>query len=438
MAIDQESGDAAFATVVVEVLSEGQSIPLSPLGDDRMIGCAVGKALFLCMVFMTVLGCILSMVMWLKKKQKGKRDPLERGCVAQGKHPNVSLRWFQLLSHRNAMPHMEEVPYNNEEYGTYNPSFSFPDKPGIHIHQDLPPCQGPIPPRTTAAPYTIPTETVHSPVILNDKDSPPAKSSLSSPTFHPAIADVSCTHVAQDAAPFNENPHSPDDTYVDSAEALTNTSPSPAAHGAANTPLFTCPDSQTTETTTNNDPSDPVTSPSSQSSIPCSHTRISSAEIDKPFCKPGVKAPSYSPLLPSPPPQQMGTPPTTPDHAPLKARLVHIDTSPLDTPVVVPEGTSVTLSTEEDQPSTSLDQTDQSEPPDGTADIGSSSQERRISTNSGNTQDCSEAGDANDDGFLGDEDADKNCEGEDELEPDEQELLRVLARCNPIFITFSK
>lgn len=47
-------------------------------------------------------------------------------------------------------------------------------------------------------------------------------------------------------------------------------------------------------------------------------------------------------------------------------------------------------------------------------------------------------GDEDDDGFLGDEDADKNSEGDDELEPDEEELLRVMARCNPIFITFTK
>lgn len=47
-------------------------------------------------------------------------------------------------------------------------------------------------------------------------------------------------------------------------------------------------------------------------------------------------------------------------------------------------------------------------------------------------------GDGDDDGFLGDEDADKNSEGEDELESDEEELLRVIARCNPIFITFTK
>ncbi|XP_041794580.1 cadherin-related family member 5 [Chelmon rostratus] len=433
MAIDKESGDATYATVVVEVLSEGQSIPHSPLGDDRMTGCTVGKALFLSMVFMTVLGCILLMVMWLKKKHKGKRDPLERGCVAQGKHPNVSLRWFQLMSHRNAMPHMEEVPYNSEEYGTYNPSFSFPDKTGLYTHQDLPSCRGPVPPRTTAAPDTsfIPTETVHSPVILNNNVVTPTKSSSSSPTIHPATIDVSPTHMARDAAPPKENPGSPTDTYPNP------TGSSSATHDANNSPPFTCPDSQTTQTTTNNDP---VTSPSSQSSIPCSRTRIASAEIDKPFCKPCVKTPPYSPLQSSPVSKQMSTPPPIPEHSALKAQLVHIDSSSLDTPLATPERTTMTRSTEVDQPSTSLDQTDQSEHPGGAADAGSPSLDRRISKDSGNTQDCREVGEADEDGFLGDEDADKNSEGEgeDELEPDEEELLRVLARCNPIFITFSK
>nr|XP_020469292.1 cadherin-related family member 5-like [Monopterus albus] len=89
MAIDQESGDAAFTTVVVEVLNDGQPVPHSPLGGDHLTGCTVSRAFFLTMMFMTVIGCILSTVMWLKKKYKGKRDPLERGCVAQGKHPNV-------------------------------------------------------------------------------------------------------------------------------------------------------------------------------------------------------------------------------------------------------------------------------------------------------------------------------------------------------------
>lgn len=338
------------------------------------------------------------------------------------------------LSYRNAMPHMEEVPHNNEEYGTYNPSFSLPDNPGIYTHQDLPASRGPIPPTTTAAPDTsfIPTETVHSPVILNNNVLTPTKTSTSSPTFQQAPTHLSPTQSAQDAPKVNPC------SSPDSTTALPNTSPSPPTHDSTTTPPITRSDSQNTQTTTNNDPAEPVTSPTSQSSIPCSHTRIASAEIDKPFCKPRVKTPPYSPLLPSPLPKQVGTPPTTPDHAPFIAKLVHIDTSPLDTPVTKPQQTSMTLSAEEDQQSTSLDQTDEAEHPHAASDAGSPSQDRRPSTISGNTQDCCQAEGVDDDGFLGDEDADKNSEGEEELESDEEELLRVMARCNPIFLTFSK
>lgn len=94
----------------------------------------------------------------------------------------------------------------------------------------------------------------------------------------------------------------------------------------------------------------------------------------------------------------------------------------------------MTLNTEEDQPSTSLDQIDQ--PEHSGADAGSPSQARGASANSGNTQDGRGTGD--EDGFLGEEEADKNSEDDDELESDEEELLRVMARCNPYFITFNK
>lgn len=94
------------------------------------------------------------------------------------------------------------------------------------------------------------------------------------------------------------------------------------------------------------------------------------------------------------------------------------------------------LSTDIDQPSTSQDRTDQSEHPGGAADASSPSQDRMPLTNSENTQVCLGVGDAADDVLLRDQDADNNSE--DELEPDEEELLRVLARCNPILFTFSK
>lgn len=93
------------------------------------------------------------------------------------------------------------------------------------------------------------------------------------------------------------------------------------------------------------------------------------------------------------------------------------------------------MTLEVDQPSTSLDQTEQSEPKGGAADAGSPSQD---STNLGTTQGSSGVGDADDNATQGDNDAAKDSDNESELESDEEELLRVMARCNPIFITFSK
>ncbi|XP_033941685.1 cadherin-related family member 5 [Pseudochaenichthys georgianus] len=437
-AVDQESGDATFATVVVEVLSEGQSIPHSPLMDDRVIGCTLGKAFFLSMVFMTVIGIITTLGMWQKKKKKGMRNPLQRGCVAQGKHRNVSLRWFQLASHRSGMSNTEEIPYNNDEYGTCNPSFSFTDNPGVYTHQDLPSCRGPVPPRTTAAPDTsfIPAESALSPVIFNNVLTPPQRS-YSLPTLHPASEEVSPTHTAQMSAPSEEYPDSPTDTSIDLTEDVPIISPSPATPDSTGSPPFTCPDSQTTKTTTSIDPTDSFTS-QSQSSVPFSLTQIASAEIDKPFRKPRVKTPPYSPLLSSPLAKQMRTSPPTPEHAPLKARLVLIDTSPLDTPPETPQRPSLTPITEGDQPSTSQDLTERS---GGAAGAGTQSQVMRRFTHFGKKQGGSGARDVADDGNPGNKDGGKHKneddDDDDDLESDEEELLRVMARCNPVFITFN-
>lgn len=422
MAVDQESGDATFTTVVVDVLSKGQAVPYSALGDEQhLTSCTLGKAFFLSMAIMTALGCVTSLAKWLKRKHKGRRGPLERGCVAQGKHPNVSLRWFQLLSHRNAMPHMDEVPYSNEDYGTYNPSFTYTETPGTYPLQDIPLSLGP-PGRTDPTNAgVVDTETVRSPDADKNEVLAPTKSPSSSLTAEAAIVDESNAH--------SENSGSP--AEVDSTEAQPDTSTSPTISDKCDTPA----------STTAEDPPEPVASPSSQSSVPCSHARIASAEIDKPLCKSRAKTPPDSPRSHlSPLPRELSTPPLTPDHAPLKATLVHIDTSPFDTPLTTPKWTeasdTVGATVGATELSTSLDDLEQSEQPGGAEaeDAQSPSQDRRPSTNSGNTQ----AGDADDDGFLGDEDADKNSEGENDLDPEDEELLRVLARCNPIFFTFSK
>lgn len=346
-------------------------------------------------------------------------------------HPHFTLKTSLTLvspqvSHRSPMPHMEEAPYINQEYGTCNPSFSFPENPDIYTHQTFAACQGPVPLNTTAAPDSIfiSTESPQSPGIFDNNVFTPTKSSSSSPTFNLVTVDGSLTAMVQESSPPQDNQRSlapAHDITLDPTEPLNKTSLCSGTDYASNTLPFTCLDSETTQTT-NDDAVDPVTSPSSQSSIPCSHTRIAAAEIDKPFRKPRVKTPPYSPLLSTSLFKPISTPPPTPENVPLKAKLVHIDTSPLDTPPATPGRTSTTLSTDIDQPSTSLDQTDQSN------HLGAD----------GTTQDGCKVGQEDDDGFLGDEDADKNSDDDDELASDEEELLRVMARCNPIFITFSK
>lgn len=85
--------------------------------------------------------------------------------------------------------------------------------------------------------------------------------------------------------------------------------------------------------------------------------------------------------------------------------------------------------------STSLDETDPSQLPAEAACAVGPTQDRRPSTNSGDTQDGREAGGGVDDG---DEEVDKSNEGEDEFELEDEALLRALMRCNPYLLTFSK
>ncbi|KAF7658771.1 hypothetical protein LDENG_00008130 [Lucifuga dentata] len=402
MAVDQESGDATFATIVVEVLPEGQAIPLSPLGDDRLTGCVVGKALVLSIFFMSVLGCFLTMLSRLLKRHKGLRDPLERGCVAQGKHPNVSLQWFQLASYRSAIPQMEEIPFSNEEYGTCNPSFSLESNTAICTHQDLQPCQGRYPPRKPLKDDQASVDMNVSPTHMAEVSTPP-KENLSSPTL-PQKTDLDCTEAVDLAVP---------DTSTSS--------------DVNSIPSFTCPDSLTTPTNISNDHINPS-----------SHTSGTLAQKEKSYHKPPVNTspnPSYSTKEAAPPLQSSpysATPPPTLEHKHLKAKLVHIEMSPHATPPGTSQQTCMILCTETPcqvvQPS-KLDQTHPSGHP-VTAENSDSSPRKTNSTNSENIQDSREEGDEGE--------HDKISESDDDLEADEEELLRVLACLNPTFISFSK
>lgn len=273
----------------------------------------------------------------------------------------------------------------------------------------IPPGPGSDPPRTAATPDTHSTEAAHKPT-----------NNVSAPSKQP-----SSSHPPEENNASSPDPEAPDNT-------------SPGSMSFDLTPC-TCLDSEPPEMTPGDDLINPAASPSSQSSVPWSRTRIASAEIEKPLCKPCVKTPPDSPLQPSPMPRRACTPPPTPDHASLKATLVHIDTSSIDTPLATPELTSTRLSVETTQFSTSLDETDQSQlPAEAACASAGPTQDTRPSANSGEVRDSREAGDGVDDGFLGDEEVDRSNEGEDEFELEDEALLRALMRCNPYLLTFSK
>ncbi|XP_051916362.1 protocadherin-15 isoform X1 [Hippocampus zosterae] len=379
MARDRESGDTVVSTVVVEVLSESQSIPLSALVDDRVISCTLGKALFLTTAFLTVVGCALMLVLWLKRKHKGHLDPLERGCVAQGKHPNVSLRWFQLVNPSSGTAHADDVSFSSEDYGTTNPSFSFSCK-------DSSSRQGSVQPNN------------NNQTALVDATMSLAEAKCTTITFSNSVA----THTRNVSCLSTFRPNSVD---IKPAEPKDSSSDMPPLDAAGPS---TCLDFQTNTT---EDFVDTPSSPSpSSASVPRSQTRLAAAEIEKPFSKPHAASPPnpvHSPQLLSPRAKQTSTPPPTPEQAPLKATLVMVDASP--------EPSEQRWSEEEEQPCTSLDQPEQPE----------HQEQEELPQNS-----------EDNDGILGDEDADKNSEGE--LEPDEAELLRLMSRCNPMCITFTQ
>lgn len=328
------------------------------------------------------------------------------------------------------MPKMEEIPYKNEEYGTCNLSFSFPDASDIYPPQNIPVGQEPTPQRMTAASDAIfvPAESACSPAILNNKASTPTTTSSTSPTFPLAKEELSPISWTQDDASCKESPGSPCDVIPDAYEIQADISIGPSTSDNTEPAPFGDPDMQTIIF---DNASETHPSHSFPSGTKCS--QMASEETDRRVLKVYVRTPPYSPLLPPSFLPQTGTPPVTPDQSPLKATLVHIDTSPTDTPPETPVQRAESPNAEANQPSTCLDQSEPSESEGETGD-NDSPQDSGPLADSGNNQDSCRAGEK--DEFHGGEDADKNNEGE--LDSDEEELLRILALCNPVLITFRK
>ncbi|KAK7149565.1 hypothetical protein R3I94_009021 [Phoxinus phoxinus] len=120
IATDEESGEAAHASVDIEVLQRGLPVPRSPFGEERLFadmnaGMAGGIAAFVLIVAVTTLFICL----WLVKRRRERRDPEDRGSVPLGKHPNVSLRWFQQVNSGRPISLIEDASYHNEAFIDY-------------------------------------------------------------------------------------------------------------------------------------------------------------------------------------------------------------------------------------------------------------------------------------------------------------------------------
>ncbi|CAL8319596.1 unnamed protein product [Gadus morhua 'NCC'] len=345
IAVDQESGDAAYTTIVVDVLPEGKPIPYGPLREGHLSGCVVGKALVLCFLFMVLLGCVLYVMAWLMKKHKGHR---ERCCVAQGKHPNVSLRWYQLMNQRGPLAQMEEVAFTDGDLGTYNPSFSPPAKPpGVFIHKDLPPCRGGPAPLSTARP----PDTTFVPSPTGSCSPPPVRCSSSGPVLHPPVASVnhSQMHPPSKSPPPEEHEGSP-------------TAPSPGGGGGGGIGAWADPEPTTTTSPPTTSP--PTTGPGLMrprdprppplpAATPWSDPTLSNTPLghDHPLAPPSPRGDPNPAPPPYPTPPASATPPepsrsplgsapcsrtpsiTTPRSPPL------LDATPPETPERPPAGT---------------------------------------------------------------------------------------------------
>ncbi|XP_057203404.1 protocadherin-15 isoform X1 [Triplophysa rosa] len=137
VATDLESGDTVYASLQVGVLQKGQPVPHGPLGagppdDIETVGRTEGVA-GVCLILLAI---ALFMLAWCLRT---RRDPAIRASVAESKHPNVTLKWFQLVNHGRPMPLVDESFYHNEAFSGYDSSTSpFYGKQGIYTKTEEP------------------------------------------------------------------------------------------------------------------------------------------------------------------------------------------------------------------------------------------------------------------------------------------------------------
>ncbi|CAB1313730.1 unnamed protein product [Coregonus sp. 'balchen'] len=357
VAVDLESGEMATALIKVEVLYEGQT------------------------------GCALYALQHVLQTNRGQKDPEDRGCIAQGKHPNVRLQWFQLVSHSSPMPVLDEVKLKKEGLSSstskllgsqsiYTPadsnssplnSIPIATSSTTYIQPILPsttptdPSHGPTSPNSTHTPATTTT-----PELLTTSTQPLDNSSFSTPT-HPTPT------LNQMSEPLSTDTFSRTHPFPIAEEVDT---PTQVEETPKDTPL---------------PPPIPINSPPHPTPPPTSMTTpLFLSPTPDPIHTPECTGDTHTPLLTPPCPEQdrVGTPPPKP--TPGKAHIPVLTTPS-------PEQVGPPGYPEECRPSTHSPET---------ASIG------------------------DDDCFLGDEEAIRTSDDDDE----DEELVRLCSCIQPTFL----
>ncbi|KAL2093537.1 hypothetical protein ACEWY4_010849 [Coilia grayii] len=134
LATDLESGDVANASVTVTILHRGQPVPHSPLSEDPHYGQrSPGRAVGVLGLGLLLLGAAVCATVRWHRRRKQRQKPANRGCLAEGKDPNVSLQWFQLVNHSCPVVLLDEVSLNREAlFGVDATQSPLHGRPGIY------------------------------------------------------------------------------------------------------------------------------------------------------------------------------------------------------------------------------------------------------------------------------------------------------------------
>ncbi|XP_076578134.1 protocadherin-15 isoform X2 [Chaetodon auriga] len=140
VARDEESGDEVSASVDIEVLQRGQTVPRGAFTEQQLFGDVDGRLAggIAAMIMLLFLSSVLFLLLRTMRRRQRHRDADEHAAVDLGKHPNVASCSRPVFS-------MEESLYNSRafrhEYESSSQSESFHGRQGVYTrrHSLLPP-----------------------------------------------------------------------------------------------------------------------------------------------------------------------------------------------------------------------------------------------------------------------------------------------------------